>query len=355
MRTLTLHIGTHKTGSTSLQGFLFRNKERLRAQGYYFPTEGSYYWPQHNGHSGLAHALAGTRPSWLGAEIKILSPEASLAELHGHIRSENADHVLISSEHLFLRLEPKVLKAAFEHLGYQLKVLVFLRRQDEFLESRYAQLVKTGRICQGISAFVDTELNDTTSYSHYYHRLAALAKVFGHKNIVLKSVKADQPQTQLYQDFLEAVELSFDPNYSLPPVRNPSPPAELILIMETLQRHSAGDESRHRTLNKQLLASAGFSDQKTTLLSSEWAQRILDQFAEENRRIAREFLGQESLFDSLDPTLSNPCAAPSQQALAEIGIPLWGALHRENSELHDKIKTLKAKIQHYQESMNHDQ
>ena len=43
MKTLYLHIGVHKTGSTSIQDFLFKNANLLENQGYFYPKGGSYF------------------------------------------------------------------------------------------------------------------------------------------------------------------------------------------------------------------------------------------------------------------------------------------------------------------------
>ncbi|QFT83272.1 hypothetical protein FIU89_21805 (plasmid) [Roseovarius sp. THAF27] len=40
MKTLYLHIGLHKTGSTSLQSALFENLDLLKARGYLLPEAG---------------------------------------------------------------------------------------------------------------------------------------------------------------------------------------------------------------------------------------------------------------------------------------------------------------------------
>ena len=39
-RTLFLHIGSHKTGTTSIQNFLAHNRDLLAARGYGYPVTG---------------------------------------------------------------------------------------------------------------------------------------------------------------------------------------------------------------------------------------------------------------------------------------------------------------------------
>ena len=40
MKTAYIHIGTHKTGSTSIQDFLFKNRTKLRDRGFLYPLSG---------------------------------------------------------------------------------------------------------------------------------------------------------------------------------------------------------------------------------------------------------------------------------------------------------------------------
>lgn len=56
-KTLYLHIGRHKTGTSSLQHFLFANRERLESLGFCYPRIGRYV-----NHSAVASALVGPAP-----------------------------------------------------------------------------------------------------------------------------------------------------------------------------------------------------------------------------------------------------------------------------------------------------
>jgi len=50
-RRVVLHAGLHKTGTTSLQSFLFGAGEALRRNGFIYPRAGAFEWlggGQHN-------------------------------------------------------------------------------------------------------------------------------------------------------------------------------------------------------------------------------------------------------------------------------------------------------------------
>src|SRR6202022_3469950 len=54
-----IHIGTHKTGTTSIQHLLSRNSSALRQMGYYYPDAGRL--ELHPGHHNLAWGISGDR------------------------------------------------------------------------------------------------------------------------------------------------------------------------------------------------------------------------------------------------------------------------------------------------------
>jgi len=65
MKELHLHIGRHKTGSSTLQHFLSINAEALRSDGFYYPKNPAYFWQGEHSHSFLAHSFKTERPHYL--------------------------------------------------------------------------------------------------------------------------------------------------------------------------------------------------------------------------------------------------------------------------------------------------
>ncbi|MEM9453166.1 MAG: hypothetical protein AAGF11_03245 [Myxococcota bacterium] len=344
MRTLTLHVGTHKTGSTSLQAFLLQNKARLADRGYDYPTEGCYCWPR-SGHSPLAHALAGTRPAWLDPARVIPGRVECVQAIRRRIEQVGAPHVLISTEHFFTHVPPQVLRQTFDGLGYHLRVLVFLRPQDEFLESRYAQSVKVGRCQQSFESFVQEQLADRTSYGHYLPPLRRLAAAFGPMNLLLRTFRSQQPRTRLFSRFLEAVGLDLDDDFILPEARNASLPAELTRTLAALQAQIEGEQVRRASLNRWLLEAnrpPAFPDSETRLLSPEAAQRIMACFEEQNAEIARSFLGRKELFAPSGRSTWPVAAPPTLEQLADAAIHLWFGMHQEQQQLREQLRRLRA-------------
>lgn len=84
-RKLYIHVGPHKTGTTTIQRGLVSNKAALQDMGYHFPDVCFNY----NGHHNLVNDLTGSDDfkDWLGG----------LPEIAEYARSYD-DHMILSSE-----------------------------------------------------------------------------------------------------------------------------------------------------------------------------------------------------------------------------------------------------------------
>ena len=181
---LILHIGTTKTGSTSIQ-YVFDSKRReLAAQG--------CYWPQTHGakrHLMLAlansnaerfHEMIGN-PLWQGME-----PASRLDAYRTEFAEEmNAldpkiRQVVISAEQYseLLRSDAEIrqLHAMLAPHFSKMRVVIYLRRQDSHYASMYAQMLRMGNLHEPNMAGVKIGFN----YDYeYYDLLMRWAQVFG--------------------------------------------------------------------------------------------------------------------------------------------------------------------------------
>jgi hypothetical protein len=147
-----LHIGTEKTGTTTLQLFLRENRRRLQRAGYLVPES-----PGHDGHSGLPVACyRGDRRDDLTARWNVDS-EADVerhrrrlvASLIGEVARARPQAVVFSSEHLQSRLtgddEVGTLRMLVAAIGcHEVSVVVYLRRPAEIVNSLSSTLFRNG-------------------------------------------------------------------------------------------------------------------------------------------------------------------------------------------------------------------
>ena len=140
-RSVLLHAGTHKTGTTSLQALFTQHRGALRARGILYPTSGvlpNDY--EVDIHTNIAWELMGHNS---------FDPAiGTLDDLIAEVASSDCEKVLLSSEE-FSRLFDKparmrLLKDAFEDLGFTPTVALVFRDVAEYADSMFITLVGHG-------------------------------------------------------------------------------------------------------------------------------------------------------------------------------------------------------------------
>lgn len=124
-----LHIGPHKTGTTSIQAFLYRNSAALRKYGFFYPQTQEDGQNHHDLVCGLRD------PS------TFLSTTKRIQELLKESESSGCHTVILSSE-MFAEHEVPIhfLKSIF--IGRAVVVLAYIRRPDDHISASYAQLLR---------------------------------------------------------------------------------------------------------------------------------------------------------------------------------------------------------------------
>lgn len=152
MKNLYLHIGTHKTGSTSLQRFLQEHLQLLTDQSYAF-YQGTHI-PENHIELYLA-AMRSERDSFAKqSQGETVSGENYFDEIKLRIKSffneYNGFNAIFSTEGLSLLRYPDEICRLKEILGThskKIKIILYLRNRKDFLESYRKQLRKVpGRV-----------------------------------------------------------------------------------------------------------------------------------------------------------------------------------------------------------------
>jgi len=177
-----------KTGTTSLQQFLFLNEERLRDQGVLYPRSLRLI-PTRPNHHAFALAFLEKAPVHIHPRI---TPSHTVEEYIESFLQELNDFrphtVVLSSEHIYTMDFPKpVLQRIFESLAFadELCVYVVCRRPSSILPSMYAQYVAsaTGPVVSPRRYLEQEVAAGTFDYSR---RLREFADVFGEDRVVVR-------------------------------------------------------------------------------------------------------------------------------------------------------------------------
>jgi len=153
--TFILHIGRHKSGTSSLQAYLCEHPEVLAAQGIVYPRAGRQGIAHHPLAAVLQPGVVQQDPQRSAATLQQF--RADLArELNGA-----PARVLLSSE-AFQDARPSDVAAAFD--ARSSTVIVYLREQADYLVSSYQQVVHARQHAGPLAGFSDgTGIN----YDHY--------------------------------------------------------------------------------------------------------------------------------------------------------------------------------------------
>lgn len=249
-KTLYLHIGFHKTGTTSIQNFFWNNRTALSEEGLLYPTLGN---------SGPTHALFALSLPGHRDEIvaslssvessghdssynKYAGPPADelYAELGCVIRQTDCSRILISSECFMEWIQPSDVRRHLDaYCDCDIKIIVYLRRQDLWIQSVFNQVVKDSYLRYA------GELESMPQYAFldYYAILQEWASQFGKDNVIVRAhnLSAQRPNGTI-SDILNVLGLEDKNHYQYPQnVRdmNVGLTPEQIRVLHALNRKSA--------------------------------------------------------------------------------------------------------------------
>lgn len=223
-----LHIGTHRTGSTSIQRFLASARDILARNGVLYPQTGrpDTDWSNQYGHHRLAYA-AKTSDSFNHGLWQSLVRE---------IENFRGNKVIISSEE-FEQCNKKECKKIAQILsGHTIRIILYLRPPLELLRSKYRNRQKMGTCTVSFHEFAQRIAPQCN-----YLRLLTRWQECG------ESVSADirlfdkvKKSPGLEASFAETVGIDFEVVRSfVGPPANTSPPEPLVQIgywVNVLQR-----------------------------------------------------------------------------------------------------------------------
>lgn len=287
---ILLHIGTGKTGTGSIQNFLFDNRDVLLKQyRLLYPVSGlksvEHFGERIHAHYGVVR--------WALDRNKI-----KLEELAREIEGASADRAVISCEDFYHRLTAQDIGFLAECLGgHDSHVVCYVRRQDQYMESAWKQQIKVGDLHTPFPIFLKRHVNPDylqEVHANYERMLNAWSEVFGPENIILRVFDRTQWRNRdLIEDFLDACR--FDPGSGARTLRRremtnvalPSELARLLCRINATKSVARGDQQR---LVAYLRSLREYNN--PPLLTLEDRQAILRNYRECNEAMFRRWTGK---------------------------------------------------------------
>jgi hypothetical protein len=303
-----LHIGTEKTGTTTIQYFLARNRQNLLDDGFLYPHS-----PEEKDepkfanctHTKLA-AFSANKLQDMHKYMKITNSETLSKfqnkfqiELAEELNQTNAKKVIFSNEHCSSRLVQKEeierLKKLLEPFFEEIKIIIYLRRQDKFLLSAYSTAVIGGRT----EPFGLPSKEEIEQRYDYWNILQKWESVFGKENIVVRVFEREQMiGGNPLSDFTNLLEIDITKRYKIVKPLNESLDADSLEFLRLINRYIPifidNDFNQNRVKIIQFLRhySKYYSERTYFSMPKDAIENFMLNFEDSNRQVANYFLNR---------------------------------------------------------------
>lgn len=314
MATIYLCIGTMKTGTTALQSFMRNNPGPLKKQGFCYPFM-DVDVNNRNGHFLIYQSQLADpqKKEEENAQVR----QAGFQKLQG--LSKKYQNIVLSEELIWHHFEkhqdfwPNLVED-LKKIDCQLKVIVYLRRQDQLIQSLWNQGVKNGmRIARTFGDYIRQE-----RYSYfpldYYSQLKKIEKDIGKENLYIRVYEKGQYEGEAHtivSDLMHVLGLEMTDDLAQgDATKNPSLSGNFI----EMKRIINGLPAYRKTSNfaeKPMLSANSYRLKHSevprhSLFSFEDQLKFLERYEEGNRKVAQEFLGREDGVLFRDPVKEQP-------------------------------------------------
>lgn len=275
-RTLFLHVGWSKTGTSAIQSVLSNSTEQLYNQGLVYPK--SLQWAD-----GSHHHFSLAFNSKSGYVSKFTQEEA-LLKLTEEIEGAPNKDVLISSElspfYFYHNKFNELVRKYFDRI----KILFTIRRQSELIFSLFNQLVKDPNV--GYRGTIFELFVRNINWMAFNREIEKWTNEVGRENIIVINYS-----NSVVADFLKALGLSLTGISSSQNLINSSVKPELLLLIQMLSSKNF-DRVKYQFMCRRLIDKGDEIDikfKKAILYRASEQRAIDDYYLVSNKNVADNY------------------------------------------------------------------
>ena len=304
-----MHIGTEKTGTTSIQYFLAKNDENWLKKGFVYVES-----IRKNGQHWVLTDLLNIHCLKVKNEQQKLFYQDRMEKLKQEVRENKNKIFIFSSEGLtwaldLTQIKPvKALNDLLYSLGFSdIKIILYLRNQADLMVSASSENIKSHQPFYA----ANTSPSKFTKTPHTYdfkNIIQKYGEVFGKENLIVRLFdKNEFKDGDLLKDFVDAIGLKWDDSFIIPENQNETLDLIGFELGKRINSHFKNVGERN-LCGVQLFASPLYFSSKDKELKfmpkKEHYQIWNDYFEETNEWVRKEFFPyKERLFPKKD--LSN--------------------------------------------------
>lgn len=282
-RTLYIHIGAHRTATTSTQKYLRLNAARLLERGFFLPFGVSRHFDLFN--------------RLFDGRLTVSEAAKDIAQRADN-KTAPVHSIILSDEDVCTRRNLERLQPFRDH--FDVKVVFSMRRQDLWIESWYQQNVKW-QWNPELSHLRFADFLDRRPdffWIDYDGMIDRLERLFGAGNVLPLVFEKGQMPDGPVTAFCDAIGLTDRDGFAEAPHTNVSLSPMMTEFMRTLPLDEMPGPVRR--VFERACARAdkdlAFENRSTLFLDHEERQALLDEFEPGNRAVARRLFDRDRLF-----------------------------------------------------------
>lgn len=307
---LYVHIGMPKTGTTAIQQFCSINADILKQKGYSYPLF-SYKYPgrakEHNGMFLTGEIFDADGNECIEEEKRIFAEGMSkVKDLFS-----TCDGVILSDEELWRTTYSrrkdfwKELQECGKKIGFETVIIVYLRKQEEYLNSLWNQRIKEGIWGTSVMTMEEWLAYAVECYPvNYAQMIEFLEQEAGQENVIVRKYDRNNFYGgSIYADFLNALGLEFTDEYKKSEgLANPSLSGNNIEIKRIINSLPGYDRKKNSLFWKIILnnGDGSASEYSNQMMSYKQRKELYEKFRESNRSLNKKLTGEDGELFTLD-------------------------------------------------------